>query len=116
MDNYSQMKVYTLNVGMGNNPLTEREIISLLTIAQDITPLKHRFELGEYVGNEEDTMVVNIWAICDERTLEQIIVLLCAIMTQECIAIKGKDYAKLIYDNRFDGEKLEFDEQYFINY
>lgn len=116
---------FTLNIGLGNNPLTK--------LGQDGTPSKTQAKIfnllmnygwadalftnvveGLYNGKPEYTYVVNFWA--DERKIDEVVKELCTILTQECIPYSSSKSSKLIYNDNYEGERFEFDPEFFINH
>lgn len=100
--------MYTLNIGLNNNPLNQNELFELL---KNFGLNKFQVQKGEYLGNEEPTLIAEI-----ERIHKDQIEALCEICTQECIAIYDNNLhlGHLVYNPLFEGEKYQFDKQYFL--
>lgn len=92
----------TLNIGLNNNPRTINEIIAY------IQPIHYRIDVGEYVGEVEPTLVIAYDE--DDIDIEE----MCVWMTQECIAAKVNGKGLMIFNPGYDGEKFEFNQDYFI--
>lgn len=105
--------MYTINIGLNNNPLNLDQIASLLNQAMALGLEDYKEKIGQYDGAEEPTFV-GVLDYINKSLVEA----LCEIMTQECIAIFNHDTneGKLIYDPLFNGEKYQFDEKYFLHY
>ena len=102
------MKTVKLNIGLENNPFDFERVKTLFN------PLSARIEVGEYNGQVERTAVINALIDGSIETIFLLIDLLTIAFTQECIAVKIDDVGYLVYNPNFDGEKFEFDNQYFI--
>lgn len=100
--------MYTLNIGLNNNPLGESEIFELL---KNFGLQKFVVRNGSYLNNIEPTAIAVI-----ERIHKDQIEALCEICTQECIAIWDNhlNLGHLVYNPFFDGEKIQFDVNYFL--
>ena len=105
--------MYTLNIGLNNNPFNAHQIFDML---QDfyLVPSIMAVEMGEYNNNEEPTLVVRVRPMLDD--MDSLIRELCKVLTQECIAYinDSTEEGKLVYNESFEGEKYVFDMQYFI--
>jgi hypothetical protein len=103
--------MYTINIGLNNNPLTLEEIAKLLNQFKLFGLTDYAEKLGEYVGAEEPTFVGEL-----EVMTTNFAEALCEIMTQDCIAIYNHDWevGELVYNPLYEGEKYEFDPKYFL--
>lgn len=102
------MKIVKLNIGLENNPY-DFESIQWIFGASSTS----RVQIGEYNGEPERTAVVLAKVENDFDVLEYVAKMALS-FTQECIAVKIDDVGYLVYNPNFEGEKLEFDNQYFI--
>lgn len=107
------MKKVQLNIGMENNPSGFNEV--LLNVIGFGFLFSYREAIGEYDGNEEKTFVAVIRTRKHESQILEFVIFLTEKFTQECIAVKidGKGY--LVYNPSFEGDRMEFDDKYFIS-
>lgn len=105
--------MYTINIGLNNNPLNLEQVAKLLNQFKIFGLEKYQEKIGEYEGADEPTFV----GVLDYININ-FVETLCQIMTQECIAIFNHDTneGELIYDPLFNGEKYTFDEKYFLHF
>lgn len=111
---------FTTNIGLNNNPFDEKN--QVLAIFDKLIELsggtidKTQFKVGEYDGAPEPTLIID-FNIGTNHLAYEIINFATIIFNQECIPILSKDktYKKLIYNYKFNGEKLNFDENYFLS-
>lgn len=105
--------MYTINIGLNNNPLNLEQVAKLLNQFKIFGLEKYQEKIGEYEGAEEPTFV-GVLDYINRNFVEA----LCEIMTQECIALfdHEKNEGKLIYSPLFNGEKYTFDPKYFLHY
>jgi hypothetical protein len=98
--------MYTLNIGLNNNPFSFIEVVSFF---EDLGLTEFEKRLGEYTFNPEPTAVL----VLDELPC---IETLCKFFTQECIAVvdESTGIGSLVYDTNFRGERYEFDWKYFL--
>lgn len=118
------MKQFTLNIGLNNNPLAEKNInggissvqetiFKLLKLAFPYVSEFYRIEIGEWDNDKEPTLVIYVDA--DESTIDSKVQLLCDIMTQICIPYASDSKSNLVYQSFWNGEKFDFSNEYFIN-
>lgn len=105
--------MYTINIGLNNNPLTLDQVANLLNRFKVFGLEDYQEKLGEYEDNEEPTFVGVLESITSNH-----VEALCEIMTQECIAVYNHDtkVGELVYSPLYEGDKYEFDEKYFLHY
>lgn len=117
---------FTLNIGLENNPLTalgndgaplntQVKIFKLLMSYGWADALSTKVVEGLYNGKPEHTYVVDLW-IDDEDKIDAIVKELCTILTQECIPYSSSKVSKLIYNDSYEGERFEFNPEFFINH
>ena len=99
-----------LNIGLNNNPYGAEEVINKLNGVMGDIPITFSVEMGEYEGNEEPTVVAVYESYASIEDLER----LCEEMTQECIAIKVNGVGSMVFNPGYNGERFEFNDQYFI--
>lgn len=107
-----------LNIGMGNNPLRINQtfkIVSEILTQFSAKDIKHRFDVGQYLDEIEETLIISFYGDNQELT-EKIVTSLCILFDQECIAIKINDKGLLIFNPTYTGEIYSFNEDYFINF
>jgi hypothetical protein len=101
--------MYTLNIGLNNNPLNPTSIIGYHLNSYDL--LSWEVQSGEYNGVKEFTLVAEVNKINAPLIME-----LCDKLTQECIAVYDHvtQNGILIYNPNFDGTKQKFDPNHFL--
>ena len=119
----------TLNIGLENNTLVdesdisrsvERIVDNLLWVIGNVS--NYRVELGEYDGEPERTLIVELDSVRVPRIcLDAEIQRLCDEMSQECIAYVSEhvDHSNLVYSSEMikSGlDTLEFNSDYFLNF
>ena len=107
-----------LNIGLNNNPLLLNEILkhikySSIFIDNDFL---HRVDLSEYKNKVEQTLIIEGLTGFKLSYCVDIIERFCSVFTQECIAAKIDNNNLLIYQIGYKGQKLNFDNKYFLNY
>jgi hypothetical protein len=108
------MKKIQLNIGLENNPYSFDEVKIRVNVYLSFGNYEARQEVGEYDGNEERTFVASLDSSDSVKEILQFIEHFTEYFTQDCIAVKidGKGY--LVYNPSFEGDRLEFDDKYFI--
>jgi len=108
------MKKVQLNIGLENNPYSFDDVSEDVKWMLSFGSYEARQEVGEYEGNKERTFVASLDSVDFIKDILQFIEYLTTIYTQDCIAVKidGKGY--LVYNPSFEGDRLEFDDKYFI--
>ena len=109
------MKKVQLNIGLENNPYSFDEVSGYVKWMLSFGSYEARQEVGEYEGNEERTFVASLGSSDSVEEILQFIEHFTEKFTQDCIAVKidGKGY--LVYNPSFKGDRLEFDDKYFIS-
>ena len=104
--------IAVLNIGLKiqgiYSPENEQKFLSYIP-----NVLRSRVDLGQYVGESEPTLIVEVEV--QGALLGLLVAALVIDCEQECIAVKYEDKGKLLYSLDFKGEKFEYNEQYFIN-
>lgn len=104
-------RVVRLNIGLNNNPYSEDEVIKAVKMFIDVD--RTMIVNGEYNGEEEPTLVVVGLTTHSHGVVTDFVKAMCRVFTQECIPYKmGK--GELVYHPLYDGDRYDFDEQYFI--
>ena len=103
--------MYTINIGLNNNPLNLEQIAKLLNQFMLFGLTDYAEQIGQYVEAIEPTFVGELEVITANH-----VEALCEIMTQDCIAIYNHDLeiGELVYNPLYEGEKYEFDMKYFL--
>ena len=119
------MKV-ELNIGLGNNPF-DGSAAALLTFnvltKHGASNTAFRLSKGKYVGSGEDNVIAifdwdinhdGLWQF-NKVGFQTLLEALATIMTQECIAFYVQDWSDggLTFAPEHDGERYDFDLQYF---
>lgn len=116
------------NIGLENNPyqFNTSEIQKLVFVATGGVLTGERREMGEYLGSEERTLVMKFdlpenlplaWITNMDLALSRV----SSLLNQDCIAyyIDGwmeEGLGRLVYSTHYEGERIVFDEKYFINF
>ena len=115
----------TFNIGLNNNPFSYETLAQFITNAIGRTNERVEIQLhdGTYVGNDEPTAVIRVIhksEYQDSQWAEMMAQQLCITCTQECIPYRHSNDCtmaeKLVYHPQFDGDKYDFDGQYFIEF
>jgi hypothetical protein len=110
-----------LNIGLGNNPYSYSEVVSLVTTALThggCSNVECRQSAGKYVEQAEDNVIVSFEYSDEWEWLTRRIKALSTLMNQECIAVYIPNWitGDLLYPDHFTGERYTFDIQYFEKY
>lgn len=128
------MKNTTFNIGLNNNPFSYEEVVTIITDSLQIRRTKVQAQLREGLYCPDDETIVfeptavirvlheevyqdDVWAEMMSETF-------CAVFTQECIPYRHIELKEgnmliteqLVYHPQFDGDKYDFDGQYFIEF
>jgi hypothetical protein len=107
------MKQFAVNIGLENNPYTDKQITNIVkaTLGDKITS---KVVLGLYNGIQERTLVLG--GITDRSLYDvnRFIDTLLTGCTQECIPYKYDSFKTLKYNDKYQGDRYQFDEAYFI--
>jgi hypothetical protein len=105
-------RVVKFNIGLENNPRDVETILAMVGLYVDID--RHSVVVGEYIEAEERTLTIIGLTDVSLHVFDIFVGVLCGILTQECIAYKFGGKGVLKYSDNFNGERNEFDEQYFL--
>lgn len=108
-----------LNIGLNNNPLTPFQIMQHLRNVpyNNERTVQMKNTTSTYLGEQEPTTLVKFNTA--RKSVGSIITQvedLCSHFNQECIAITIDGIGYLVYNINYKGEKLPFDQKYFINF
>ncbi|WZE63537.1 SAM-dependent methyltransferase [Maribacter phage Panino] len=112
--------LYIFNIGLENNPFIEG-IERMLTLNYNKLNCGFTFHYflrtsSEYQGSYERTLVVKGYDYTNNYdNVKRLTETLCVAFNQECIAISSENKQEMVYNPSYEGVKLIFDEQYFIN-
>ena len=105
-----------LNIGLNNNPHTNKEDIKTIIKALALPLDNVRFEDGEW-GNEVEPTLVYKAATFDPLTvIRNKVKQLCVIFKQDAIALTYNGNGKLIYHPRYKRKRIKFSHKYFIKF
>lgn len=106
-----------LNIGLNNNPLLVNEILEHIKYSGIFidNEFNHSVDLSEYKNEIEQTLIIEGLTSFKLSKCVDIIERLCSVMKQDCIATKIDNNDLLIYSETYKGEKLEFNNNYFIS-
>lgn len=111
------MAIYTLNIGMSNNPYDYGQIQEALKEFNESNVGAQfslgRMAMGEYEGKDEPTFITRITTDWRLSKVIEYVENLCKFMTQSCIAIKSPYFEALVYARDFKGHKELFNNEYF---
>jgi hypothetical protein len=105
-----------LNIGLKNNPLLVNEILEQIKYSGIFigNEFNHRVDLGEYKKEIEQTLIIEGSTSFKLSKCADIIERLCSVFTQDCIASKIDNNEVLIYSETYKGEKMQFNNDYFL--
>lgn len=106
-------RVVRLNIGLNNNPYDAVDIVALLNFLKVEVDRADVVE-GEYNGDCEPTLVVRALTIHGPFVLDAIVETLTSDLTQECIAYKLGGKGVLKYNPNYEGDRYDFDDNYFL--
>jgi len=111
------MNKLTLNIGLNNNPLSAEQIINHFKRNAGADILAFEEVVMEWGGEPEPTLVIEVnkedESFNDKVLLELFIQELCYIYEQDAIAWELNGEGVLTYRSNYDGERGEFDVNYF---
>jgi hypothetical protein len=104
----------TYNIGLGNNPVDMETFLGNLS---KMFILRHKYsDDGSWDGESERTCIL-VMVTDDQFDPFNLAKLMCTLMNQECIAVKvDGGESRLVYNTSFTGDKMEFDDQYFLEF
>jgi len=113
-----------LNIGLNNNPLLVTEILEHIkysgifidNLEEKSDYINYRVDLSEYKNEVEQTLIIEGYTAFKLSSCVDIIERLCSVLNQDCIAAKIDNNELLIYQIGYKGEKLKFNNKYFLNY
>ena len=106
------------NIGTTNLCYSEEDIKMILNRSGfnnfDTTPVY--YEKGEWMGDEEPTLLINTSTTMDDDAIHAEVEGLCRVFRQTAIAILvDNNSGALIYHPHYDKLKLTFDRKYFLD-
>ena len=106
------MKKVVLNIGLNNNPKTEKEIVNMFQtrLSPKVTWAK---VVSTYNDQVEPTLVLHGQSALAFKQITDAIKQLSKDLDQECIGTEVDDQGLLIYSPEFKGERYKFDRKYF---
>lgn len=107
--NLGIMNKIEINIGLNNNPLPASEILKYFDISDE-----HNVQLGEWVGADEPTLVIEINRDIEYYRVKMFIINLTKRLTQEAIAFRFNGVGEIVFNENYTGERYPFDEAYFL--
>jgi hypothetical protein len=109
------MNKLTLNIGLGNNPLSAEQITNHFKRNFENDILAFEEVVMEWDGNPEPTLVVEINSegYFLQEELGWLVNEMCHHYTQDAIAWELNGEGVLTYRSNYEGERYEFDRKYF---
>ena len=107
--------VFTINVGLINNPKTTEETIQYLRELNAYYLVRFKVSNGSYHDIIEPTVVAELTT--EYKLLSKVIAdfeKICSVLTQDCIAISSDQFDLLVYAINYYGDKDKFDSDYFL--
>ena len=107
--------VFTINVGLINNPKTAEETIQYLRELNGYYLVRFKVSSGSYHDIIEPTVVAELTT--EYKLLSKVIAdfeNICSVLGQECIGISSDEFDLLVHGINFQGFKDKFDEDYFL--
>lgn len=105
----------TLNIGLNNNGRNVAQLLQYFRAKNIFIEFTDNINDGEWNGQKEETLVVKGTTIKSMYEIKQMVNYLNNICTQICIAYKYNDNGVLQYNETYQGKKLNFDNNFFIN-
>lgn len=109
------MQKLTFNIGLNGCPLTAPKVADKIRTALGSDFSTYRIARGIYNGEHESTVVL---VLGTRKKLSHIIDMaerFASDLNQECIAVSCSNFDLLIYSPSYKGEKLKFNNDFFIN-
>ena len=111
------MNRFELNIGMAGNALSLQGIISEVYDALGRDCIEgFRLSSGEYNGEMETNVIIKGRTAHHLAVIVRSLANLAGTMRQESIAFASDDADLLIYNLEFQGDKVKFNEEYFVRY
>lgn len=106
------MKKVVLNIGLNNNPKTQKEIVNMFQtrLSPKVTWAK---VVSTYNNEVEPTLVLHGESALAFKQITDAIKNLSKDLDQECIGTEIEDHGLLIYSPTFRGKRFKFDRKYF---
>ena len=106
-----------INIGLKNNPFTAQQIID--RINNNKSPIffisGSDIKSSQYKYEAESTLVIKlITREYSHSTLLRYFEDLSSVLNQECIAVKTDGLNCLAYNKSYSGQKIDFNDKYFI--
>lgn len=106
------MKKVVLNIGLNNNPKTEKEIVNMFQtrLSPRVTWAK---VVSTYNDQVEPTIVLHGQSALAFKQITDAIKQLSKDLDQECIGAQIDDHGLLIYPDSYKGKRYKFSDEYF---
>lgn len=109
------MQKLTINVGLNNCPLTAPKVADKIRLALGSDFSTYRIARGVYNGEHESTVVLALGTRKKLSYIVDVVERIASDLNQECIAIASDSFELLIYSPSYKGDKMKFDNDFFIN-
>lgn len=109
------MQKLTLNIGLNNCPLTAPKVADKIRLALGSDFSTYRIARGIYNGEHESTAVLVLGTRKKLSYIVDMVERIASDLQQECIAVSCDSFELLIYSPSYKGEKMKFNNNYFIN-
>lgn len=101
-----------LNIGLENNPYEIEGIMELVDKAFSLKGAEYNLVESTYLGEVEHTLAVK--GDTDTHYIGMKAKALANLMTQDCIAFRYEGWGALAYNPDYEGERVKFDDSYFV--
>jgi hypothetical protein len=111
------MRRVTINIGLNNNTMTFNQALESLNNLEgyEVISVPSKAVIGQYVGQDEPTIVIELMTSLSNGQILVDFENLAELMNQECIAVSTDGMDILAFSKTYEGEKYNFDLQYFLH-
>jgi hypothetical protein len=111
------MNTIKLNIGLNvgtTEPKNQLKDTFFAVINSELNVTDNKVDAGKYIEMNERTFICEALTKLDLPEFTAFITFLCDTLNQECIAYKYNGIGYLTYASNFEGDKYEFNQDYFI--
>ena len=111
------MRRVTINIGLNNNTMTFNQVLEIVNNFEgyEVISFPSKAVIGQYIGQDEPTVVMELLTTLSNGKILVHFEKLAELMNQECIAVSTDGMDILAFSKMYEGEKYNFDLQYFLH-
>lgn len=110
------MNTLQINLGMGNNPFSNEEVVDYFAVKKNYRLMAYRFQDKTFNGEVEETFVAMLEVMSDLDAQSQVledVEYWCKVFEQESIALSTPHMEVLAFNASYGGEPYRFDSNLF---